>query len=389
MIELKGITWDHIRGINPLKASSSAFEKAFPGVVITWDVRSLEDFEDFPVEILAEKYDLIMLDHPFIGTGVEKRVIEPLDHWISQDFLNDQKENSVGGSYDSYNWDGKQWALAVDAAAQVSAYRSDLLLKLEIIEPPSDWNEIFRLAMNLPDYYKIGIPLNFTHSYCSFITLSANIGGNSFLKLGDGFDYEVCKEALTLLKQLIKVSHPASANSNPIKILDIMSTTNEIIYVPLIFGYSNYARSNYKKYVINFSNIPSFTSEPRGSILGGVGIALSSKSLNKELAVNYMRYVASKECQCGVYTACDGQPSYRKAWLDEKNNDLTSNFFANTLNTLDLSYIRPRYYGYSDFQKKAGEVLYNFLLNDHDLDYKRVINDLDELHKQTFATQSN
>ena len=52
-MELKGITWDHARGYNPLIPVSAEFCKAHPGVEISWKKRSLKDFEDFPVSRLA------------------------------------------------------------------------------------------------------------------------------------------------------------------------------------------------------------------------------------------------------------------------------------------------------------------------------------------------
>ena len=64
-MELKGITWDHARGYNPLIPVSAEFCKAHPGVEISWKKRSLKDFEDFPVSRLAEMYDMIMIDHPY------------------------------------------------------------------------------------------------------------------------------------------------------------------------------------------------------------------------------------------------------------------------------------------------------------------------------------
>ena len=67
MIELKGIAWDHPRGYKPLIAVSKEYEKHHPYVTIKWDVRSLKEFGDMPVEHLIERYDLITIDHPVVG----------------------------------------------------------------------------------------------------------------------------------------------------------------------------------------------------------------------------------------------------------------------------------------------------------------------------------
>jgi len=54
------------------------------------------------------------------------------------EFLQDQAGNSVGASYASYNFSGYQCALAIDAAAPVATYRTDLLAKAEA-NVPQTW----------------------------------------------------------------------------------------------------------------------------------------------------------------------------------------------------------------------------------------------------------
>ena len=65
-VALKGMTWNHPRGYLPLEAAAREWE-ARTGVAVNWDKRSLQDFESFPVELLAREYDLIIIDHPHVG----------------------------------------------------------------------------------------------------------------------------------------------------------------------------------------------------------------------------------------------------------------------------------------------------------------------------------
>ena len=46
---LKGMTWSHDRGLKPLEAASIIFNTKRPDVTISWDARSLADFELFPL----------------------------------------------------------------------------------------------------------------------------------------------------------------------------------------------------------------------------------------------------------------------------------------------------------------------------------------------------
>ncbi len=361
MPHLKGITWDHTRGYAPVRAASESFKSINPEVHVEWDVRSLKDFGDSPIEPLVEKYDLLMIDHPFIGTAAEKKVFIALDEWLSEDYLKDQEKNTVGKSFSSYSWNGHQWALAADAAAQVAAYRKDLLEEFGFCVPRT-WEEVLRLASNLPNGRKVALPLMPTDAVCCFLSICANIGGTEFLTESSlKIDFELGKDALSLLKKLVQVVHPNSLNMNPINTLNLMSSTDEVVYVPLLFGYSNYSRSSYAKNLIHFADIPSYGDEPRGGVLGGVGISVSQFSKYKKESISVASFIASGEFQKTIYFECGGQPAHRSAWIDPTVNLASNNFFEQTLRTLDLSYLRPRCRGYNMFQEQAGNVIHNFL----------------------------
>ena len=79
-----------------LHGRNSSYDHPDPGVTISWDIRSLKDFGDYPVTELAKKYDFIMMDHPHIGSVLEAGALVPLEMYLSEEFLKDQEENSVG-----------------------------------------------------------------------------------------------------------------------------------------------------------------------------------------------------------------------------------------------------------------------------------------------------
>ena len=53
-IVLRGMTWTHPRGYDPLVACSKLWRDK-TGVSIEWDKRSLQDFEAYPVEELSQQ----------------------------------------------------------------------------------------------------------------------------------------------------------------------------------------------------------------------------------------------------------------------------------------------------------------------------------------------
>ena len=72
-------------------------------------------------------------------------------------------------------------------------------------------------------------------------------------------------------------------------------------------------------------------------------------------------YVAGEECQRTLYGLSGGQPSHRKAWLDETLNRVTNGFFRDTLACLDAASMRPRYDGYIELQGQAGHPIASYL----------------------------
>ena len=123
-IVLNGITWAHSRGITPLLAYAQRFSELNPGVEVNWKKRSLQEFADFPIEKLTEHYDLLIIDHPWVGCAAATGCVLPLEQYLPKEYFDEQATGSVGGSHESYNYNGHQWALAIDAATPVASYRA-------------------------------------------------------------------------------------------------------------------------------------------------------------------------------------------------------------------------------------------------------------------------
>lgn len=358
--KLRGMAWDHPRAVNPLKAISAQWANN-NNISVDWDARPLKDFEDQPLEELANTYDLVLIDYPFVGTAAASGLIVPVNDWVDADYLEDQKINSVGPSFASYTWDGRQWALAVDAACQISAVRDDLLSGSDLSELPRTWEEVVALAEKLHSTPgNVAIALNPNHAYCAFLSIGLTISGEQFWPTGKTVDHDAGREALAMLKRLSGCIHPASRNVDPIAVSDLMSTTDEVIYVPLMFGYSSYARDGFRKNPLKFTDAPQGANGEYGSVLGGVGIALSARSEHREAAADLARLIASPEIQSGVYTDSGGQPGHAAAWESESVNKQTGNFFTATRETINHAFLRPRVPGHRRFQELAGELIHRF-----------------------------
>lgn len=360
-------------------ATGRRFAEDHPDVRIDWEVRSLHEFGDASVKAFAESYDLIVLDHPFMGAVAQDRCLVALDEYIPRATLDTLESESVGVSHQSYFYDGHQWALAIDAAAQVAGYRADLL-DAEGVRAPETWDEVFGLAKVRRGF--VSLPLFPLDSLMCFFTLCANAGHPAFSEGASRVvNHDAGEFALLRLKALANSSTDDALTANPIAVWERMSTRDDIAYCPLAFGYSNYARNGYRRSLLSFANIPSSGARgSAGATLGGAGIAVSKRCKEIETAIQYATWVAGAECQRTLYVQSGGQPGNRIAWSDPEANSLTNGFFQSILPTLQKAFLRPRFAGFPPFQNAAFDVVWKYLK--YDGSPEETLSSLDELYRK-------
>lgn len=374
-ITLKGMTWNHPRGYDPMVACSRRWlDKA--GVKVEWEKRSLQDFETFPVEELAKQFDLIVIDHPHVGQITHEKCLLPLDIAGRESERNALAAASVGQSYPSYAWQGRQWAFPIDAATQVQAWRPDLQAA-----PPANWAEM----LNLARAGKVLIPLRPPHSLMSFYTLCGNLGRPCAVEgPGDLVDLETGAQVFEMLREIADLVDPACFKMDPIAVLERMAApgTNAVV-APLIYGYVSYSVTGFRPCPIRFGDIPPLgKSGPVGSALGGTGIAVSAFSKNPDAAIDFAYWIASGDVQKSDYATAGGQPGHAQAWEDAAVNLATADFYRATRATLDAAWVRPRHDGYMGFQQAASDCLNEGLLQRQSA--KLVVADINRLFVESF-----
>jgi multiple sugar transport system substrate-binding protein len=348
-ISLRGMTWSHPRGYDPMVACSKIWLDE-RGVEIAWDKRSLQDFESYPVEDLARRYDLIVIDHPHVGEITDEGCLAPLDVAGREREGEALARESVGASYPSYRWRGRQWALPIDAATQVQAWRDDLMA-----EPAKRWSDMLALARA----GHVHCPMRPPHSLMTLYTLTANLGAPGHVEGPELIDPAIGLEAYERIRELIALVDPACTAMDPIAVFEEMAQPgSRIVCVPLIYGYVSYASEGFRPRRLRFADIPAAgRSGPVGSALGGTGIAVSSRSRHIGEAIDFAYWIASAEVQSGAYAASGGQPGHAAAWRSAAVNAPVADFYAATRATLEGAWLRPRHNGYMPFQHDAAERL--------------------------------
>ena len=346
MTKLKGMTWSHPRGYDPMVACSALY-KTLKGVEIEWDKRSLQDFESYPVEELARAYDLVVIDHPHVGQITKEGCLEPLDIADREAEYEAMAKASVGQSFPSYNWHGRQWAFPIDAATQVQAYREDLA------DPAETWEDVLELA----EQGGVLLPLRPPHSLMTFYTLSANLATPCATSGDVLVDLRKGAKAFDMIAELAALVDPACFDMDPIAVFERMAADGSTIACsPYIYGYMNYAVAGFRPNILTFTDIPEAgILGPAGSALGGTGIAVSAFSKAKAEAIDFAYWVASGDVQKGPYAASGGQAGHAAAWEDDTVNAATNDFYGGTRETLEAAWVRPRYDGYMAFQQAASD----------------------------------
>lgn len=343
---LRGLTWDHPRATAPVEEAAAAWARASGHSTIAWSARSVQAFGDQPSAEVVDSYDIIILDHPHIPRSAAAGHLVSLTGRGKDDYLQQLSSETVGPSYASYSYLGSQWALPIDAAAQVAAFRPDLLP-----EPPAAWSDVFDLALT-------GRVLWPAVGFASFITVASSLGftvaapgSERFIAVDDGLS------VLEHLHRLAERVPPWCQSANPIDVCEVLSSDDRFCYAPLLFGYVNYSHQSFRRHRLRFVGPPAFECRPARSCLGGAGIAVSARSAQVEEAVEFAFWLASADCQKGLYARAGGQPANAKAWEDRYEDSRAWAFYSATRETLEYSVVRPRLTEWMDVQLTGGKAI--------------------------------
>ncbi|MFE6968192.1 extracellular solute-binding protein [Isoptericola sp. NPDC057653] len=359
---LRGLIWDHPRAVDPILRATDEHE-ARTGTTVAWTARPLEEFEDVPLDELAEDFDVLAIDHPFVGDAARNGALAPLSELVAAGELDRRDRDYVGPSLRSYLWEGRLMALPVDAACMVSAARTTGGAGVL----PRTWQDaVLHLASLGPE--RTLLAANPTHLWGTFLSMCEAVhqggrAGDRPAWWGDGgLDEDTALGALDLLRDVLALVPERSFGASPIQVLDELAGAGAAVYSPLVFGYVTYALERPGAARVAFGDAPSGApGTPTGSLTGGVGLAVSARSTNLQEAADFVLLATSPDVQAGSYAAAGGQPAAARAWHDPGTDRRAGGFFGGTLATMERSFLRPRGPGYPRFQRAAATALHDLI----------------------------
>ena len=357
---LRGLTWDHPRGYRPLQA----FAAHCPAAGVSWDRQPLAAFEAKPIAELARSYDLMIIDHPGLGAAIAAQAIQPLDQLVPAGLLAEWQAASVGPTWASYTvssttgpstsgpsttgasttGSGQQWAVPIDAAAQVSVFRPDRL-----DAAPRDWAEVPALARR----HRTALCLGGPHAFLTLLAMCASAGPADRDELVRPRD---AVAALDILRAVWADADQEISTGDPITVHGAMSAGSGPAYCPLAYGYASYARPAAGRRALAWADAPTFGSPRPGSVLGGTGLAVSApRRPDPAEVLRFLTAFLAPDVQAGLVPAQGGQPALAAAWDSAGVDQAWGRYYSSTRRSLDAAWVRPRADGWIALQDHASE----------------------------------
>lgn len=373
-VVLRGITWNHSRALPPLVATAQRYEETHPGVRIHWEKRTLHEFGHASLAELASRFDLLVIDHPMMGDAAGSLVD------LGRHALPDLRNQYVGPSFASYEYEGALFALPIDAAAPAASYRPDLLALAEV-DVPRTWSEVLHLARH--DLVRMpGFPADL---FLNWMGLAVSMGCGCADNPERLLNREQAFAALEALRELASTMPETIYDWNPIALYEAMAAADDFAYCPFAYTYSNYARRGFAANLLNFTDPVRLTAgTPIRTVLGGTGIALSKKVEVLDHALAYALFVADSAVQRDLYGLAGGQPAAKVAWDDPVLDGLCHGFYSGTRESIDSAYIRPRYSGYIPLQERGGVHVAEYLRGE--VDGPAALDAIDALYRKSLPT---
>ena len=319
--------------------------KWIPGSAVAWDRRSLQDFEHFPLEELARKYDLIVMDHPHVGDAIASDAVVPLEQLLPPELLAVLRADCLAVVWNSYVADGLTWALPIDAATQVLIWRPGRLERA-----PATWDEVNGLARQR----RALLPLRSPHALMCLFSMMANLG-RAFPETDDADPADIV-ESLDALAEIVAHVPPECWRMDPIAAHEALASGDGPDLIPFAYGYSTYGVAGFRSHRLRFGEFPG-PRGPEGTTLGGTGLAVSRFGSNPEAAAAYAASMAGVVWQRDIVAPAGGQPSSLGAETDPAVDARFNGFWSSTARTLAGAWVRPRHPGYVAFQDSGSALV--------------------------------
>ena len=336
MTAFRGLTWDHPRGHAPLAAAA---ERWAGEIEITWDAQPLEGFESTPIPELARSYDLIVLDHPHLGEAVAADCLVPVADLLGDDAVARIAAATVGAAAASYDYDGRSYALPLDAATQVQVLHPGLTGDRPA---PETWAEVRALADEQP----VALSLAGPHALLTFCSIAAGLGASPF-EPGDSrlAAFAILEELRGVLAARRCATRIRSSCSRPWRV-----SARPLLPARLRLRQLRASRRRARG--------PALRRRARARLdARRHGHRAHAPLPARAGLAEHLAWLLDPATQTTFIPEHEGQPAARAAWTDPALDASSGGFYSGTLRTTEAAWVRPRFPGYIEFQSRGSELI--------------------------------
>ena len=370
MITLRGRTWRSAkRGHGGLRAAAASYTRIHPDVRIEWEQLEFDElFLDSRSQFVSGSvdFDLLMIDHPWVGEFAVNGWLVDLDEMLEAGQRADLEDDADPSSLESYRYEGGLWALPVDAACQILAFRPDLVGKAAD-RLPGDWDSFLALGGSChdpPDRCAFTHQFGGPNQFLTLLGIAAALGDSPYGEPARGLDPDAGARGLGILRRVWELSLESQVGSPEQlahRTFPLMLSEDRAAMCPGVFAYITFYGGGGERR-LGIADMPVMPETgKRTSLLGGMGLAIPSASLHRDAAWDYAWYVMSRKVQGGVYLENGGQPGRVSALTSGYADDACAGFGPVLAKALDGCFIRPTPPGWHRAERVGGDIVMGFL----------------------------
>lgn len=350
-IVLRGLAWGHRRAIAPLQAAAREYARR-TGIEVRWHARPLGQFEHQPLHEAVQQVDLLVFDHPHCGDAHREGLLLPLDEGV----VHAAAAGFAGASLESYRFDGRVWAVPVDAATIHAVYRPDLMQHADAA-PPASWDEAIAMATRARRRgLRCMLAARGHHALLTLFSLWSNLGEAPTPARAP--ELGTWRQGLEeLMRMLHACDAAASLRLDAIGVHDAMAREDDVIFCPAAYGYATYGEAGLDPHRLGFAAFPGLAQPLHaGTAIGGAGVGVSAATRRRTACLEYLAFTAATATQ-QLFAEHHGQPAARTGWLDARADLRFNGYFGAVRGTLESAWIRPRFAGYPKLEQAMALIL--------------------------------
>lgn len=303
----------------------------------------------------SDAYDVVQIDYIFQQGYASAGHLEPLYGLIDEAVLSQYIADVPKTFVDMYSYNGELFGLATIANCQNFIYNESHLQDAGL-SVPDTWADVLTAAQQVVDSSKnrYGFTAGMeklSKAFAVWLPMFWANGGELFDdKWQPQLNSQIGLDALLFLLELVKTMPPGGAaytESDEVQSLAKgLTTLDPVIWIPDPITTADPTIKPQLK-----ARVGPMGTKRRAPVMGGLGLAVSHYSKNKEAAAEYVRWFNSPDVQANMIVENGGQPALNSAWAANKDKQP---WFDALAQNLQVAIVEPELPEFGEIDSAVG-----------------------------------